>query len=116
MKFTTALVASILSFTTLDATAAAPTDTHSITVEYGDLNLDRPAGVAKLYSRIKGAARQACDEQSNEQMVSKQIYRACVTQAVSTAVARIDRPMLSDYVAQLGGKPAKPAPVSVAAR
>ena len=116
MKFTTALVASILSLTTLDAAATTPTDTRSITVDYGDLNLDRQAGIAKLYSRIKGAARRVCDEQSNDQTVSKQIHRACVKQAVSNAVARIDRPLLSDYVAQLGGKRAKTAPVSIAAR
>lgn len=117
MKFATALVTSILSLTTLDATAAAPTDdANSITVEFGDLNLDRQAGVARLYSRIKGAARQVCNQQSNDQTVSKQVYSACVKQAVSTAVARIDRPLLSDYVAQLHGKPANTAPLSVAAR
>ena len=45
-----------------------------------------------------------------------QTYPVCVKRAVSTAVARIDRPMLSEYFAQLGGNPAKTAPASVAAR
>jgi hypothetical protein len=35
---------------------------------------------------------------------------------VSTAVARLDRPMLTEYVAQLGGTPANTALASVAAR
>lgn len=117
MKLAIALAASMLSLTAPGAQAAAPNGhTHSITVEFGDLDLDRQAGVAKLYLRIKGAARRACDEQSNDQTVMKQIYLACVKDAVSTAVARIDRPLLTEYVAHVGGKPAKAAAVSVAAR
>lgn len=44
------------------------------------------------------------------------IARVCVHKALSVAVARINRPMLSDHFAQLAGKPAKTAPVTVAAR
>ena len=39
-----------------------------------------------------------------------------VQRAVSAAVARIDRPMLTDYVAQRHGKPAMTTGTSVAAR
>lgn len=117
MKLATALVASILSFTTLDARAAAPTDdAYSVTVQFADLDLNRQAGIAKLYLRIKGAARRVCDQQAIDQPVAGQTYPVCVKQAVATAVARIDRPLLSDYVAQLGGKPTKTAPASAAAR
>jgi UrcA family protein len=117
MKLATALVASILSLTALDARAAAPTgDAYSITVRFADLNLDRQAGIAELYVRIKGAARRVCAEQANDQLVAERNSPNCVKRAVSTAVARIDRPMLSDYVAQLGGKPAMTAPASIAAR
>ena len=116
MKLATALIASILSLTTLDTRAAAPADdAYSVTVKYADLDLTRQAGIATLYVRIKGAARRVCDQQASDQLVS-QSYPVCVKRAVSTAVARIDRPMLSDYVAQLDGKPATTAPVSVAAR
>ena len=117
MKLATALVASILSLITLDARAAAPTDdAYSVTVQFSDLDLDRQAGIAKLYLRIKAAARRVCDQQANERLVAKQTYDVCMKRAVATAVARIDRPMLSDYFARLGGKPAPTAPASVAAR
>lgn len=116
MKLATALVASMLSLTALDARAADPTgDAYSITVQFADLDLNREAGVAQLYLRIKGAARRVCAEQADEQLVAEQNRARCVKRAVSTAVARIDRPMLSD-LAQLGGKPVKAAQPSVAAR
>ena len=116
MKLATALVASILSVATLDARAAAPTDgAYSVTVQFADLDLDREAGIAKLYLRIKGAARHVCYQQAEEQPEG-QSYPACVKHAVATAVAHINRPQLSDYVAQLGGKPAKTAPTRIAAR
>jgi UrcA family protein len=117
VKLATVLIASILSLTTLDARSAVPTaDSHSVTVQFADLDLNREAGIARLYSRIKGAARRVCDQQASDLLATKQSYPVCVKRAVSTAVARIDRPMLSEYVAQLGGKPAKTTPASVAAR
>ena len=117
MKLATAFVTSILSLTTLDTQAAAPSDdAYSVTVQFADLNLDREPGIAKLYLRIKGAARHVCYQQAEEQPEATQSYPACVKQAVATAVARINRPLLTDYVAQLGSKPAKPALASVAAR
>jgi hypothetical protein len=75
MKLATALLASILSLSTL---------------------------------AVQGAARRVCEEQANDQQVN-QTYPVCVKGAVSAAVARIDHPMLSDYVAQA-------EPATVAAR
>nr|AQQ74653.1 hypothetical protein [uncultured bacterium] len=116
MKLATAFVASILSLTTLDAQAATPTDVYTTTVQFGDLDLNREAGIAKLYARIKGAARRVCYQQAEQQLVAKESYSACVNRAVTTSVARINRPMLSEYVAQLNGMPATTASTSVAAR
>jgi UrcA family protein len=109
MKFATSLVASILSLTTLGSRAAAPVDdAYSVTVHFGDLDLNREAGIARLYLRIKGAARRVCYQQADYQP-AMQTFPDCVNRAVSTAVARIDRPMLADYVARLGGKPSATA-------
>lgn len=117
MKIATALAASLLSLTTLAARGAAPIEDHYVvTVRFADLDLNRQAGIATLYARIKGAARRVCDQQASDQPEAKQAYGACVRHAVATAVARIDRPMLSDYFGQLGGKPARAALASVAAR
>ncbi|MEO8061648.1 MAG: UrcA family protein [Pseudomonadota bacterium] len=117
MKLATALVASVLSLTTLDARATGPTDdAYSITVPFGDLDLNRQAGIAELYLRITGAARRVCTQQANDQRVDEQDHASCMKRAVSTAIARIDRPMLSSYSERLGGKPAMIAPASIAAR
>jgi UrcA family protein len=116
MKLATTLVASILSLTTLAAQGAGPAeDAYSVTVSFADLDLNREAGIARLYVRIKGAARRVCEQQAKDQQLN-QTYPVCVKSAVSTAVARIDRPMLSEYVAQFGGSPAKTATASIAAR
>lgn len=115
MKLAPVLVASILSLTTLAARAAAPvTEALSVKVQFADLDLTREAGIARLYLRIKGAARQVCDQQAQHSL--RQTYPACVKQAVSAAVARLDRPMLSDYVAQLGGEATNTVRATVAAR
>jgi UrcA family protein len=115
MKRAIALVGSMLSLTSLDSRAAAPADeVYSVTVQFADLDLNRQAGLATLYRRIKGAARRVCDEQARDTF--NQTYTVCVRTAVSAAVARIDRPLLSEYVAQLEGQPARTASTSVAAR
>ena len=116
MKLAIALTASILSLTTLDARASVPNGdgVPSITVQFADLDLDRKAGIATLYARLDGAARRVCDQQAD--LRAKQAYRVCVNKSLSAAVARIDRPMLSDYVAQRGGKPTKTVTATVAAR
>jgi len=116
MKITTVLAASILSLSALDAQAAAPTDVYSVTVQFADLNLDSKAGIVTLYQRIKGAARRVCGDQANERLVAKHTYAVCLDLAVSTAVARIDRPTLSDYVAQRSGKRVVGTPARVAVR
>jgi UrcA family protein len=117
MKIAIALTASILSLTTLDARASVPTgdEAPSITVQYADLDLDHQAGVAMLYARLDGAARRVCDQQQAD-LRAKQSYRVCVNKALSAAVARIDRPTLSAYVAQRTGHPANTTRVTVAAR
>ncbi len=93
MKLATALVTSILSLMTLDARGAAPTDdAYTVTVPFADLDLRRQDGIAELYGRIHGAARRVCAQQADEQRVEDQHFAGCVKRAVSTAVARLDRP------------------------
>jgi UrcA family protein len=117
MKIAITLAASFLSLCALAARADVPVEEfHSVTVQFADLDLDRKPGIEKLYFRIKSAAKRVCDTQANERLVPRQSYDACVERAVSTAVARINRPLLTDYVAQRGGKPPKEAPAQVAVR
>ena len=111
MKLATALAAGFLACAALGVQATTPADVETITVRYADLDLDREAGVATLYQRIRGAAKRVCAEHAGERLVSKQAYAACLEGAVMGAVARIGRPMLSEYVARRLGErvPGTPA-------
>ena len=89
------------------ATAAAELE-QSITVRYTDLRLDRPADVARLYSRIKGAAQSisgAPDADLGNWV--DPAWQRCVDDAIGRAVVRVDHPELSAYhQRQLGLSPA----------
>jgi UrcA family protein len=89
------------------ATSAAEL-TESVTVRYYDLNLDRPADVARLYHRITATAKSICGVQDLEYSNwLNPVWQHCVDVAVGEAVARVDRPALSAYhQRQLGQSPA----------
>jgi len=72
-----------------ESVAGARHVTHSVTVEYGDL--DRGNGVAldKLYSRIEAAARRACGSYEPRDLRLRADWRACYDAAVADAVGRV---------------------------
>jgi UrcA family protein len=72
---------------------------QSITVQFADLDLDKPQGAAALFARIKNAARTVCRGYEGAAPAQKMRYKACVQFALSNAVARVDQPQLSDYFA-----------------
>jgi UrcA family protein len=99
MKIAAVLAVSFLVLGALDA-RADDTEVNTYKVLYADLNLDREAGVAALYQRLRVAAKRVCSDVASPMLASRKTYAACIERAVSTAVAQIDRPMLSDYAAQ----------------
>ena len=68
-----------------------------VDVHYADLNLDRTEGAAALYARLRAAARQVCGPLDSRELERRQRFNACVAQALSKAVATVDRPLLSAY-------------------
>jgi UrcA family protein len=66
-------------------------------VRFPDLDLSKMAGATALYSRRRHAARVVCDPLQSRQMEIAAEYRACMDRAVANAVARVDRPLLSEY-------------------
>ena len=80
------------------STPPAGEDVGRIVVRFGDLNLERPAGVAVLYRRLKLAAKHVCGEPEHPgSAIISVAWRACVTQAVERAVVKVDRPVLTAY-------------------
>jgi UrcA family protein len=116
MKIATVFATAILSLTAIGSLAAAPSEVNQVTVHYADLDLDREAGVAALFNRIKGAAKRVCSASYGETLVAKQAYAGCIRKAVSSAVARIDRHNLTEYVAQRSAPPVLGASTRLAAQ
>jgi UrcA family protein len=73
-------------------------DVEQITVHFGDLNLDQPAGVAVLYRRIRHAAEHVCGvPQAPGTNIPSHSWRICVTDSIERAVMAVDRPALTAY-------------------
>jgi UrcA family protein len=84
------------------ALAAAPTQTHSVTVRYGDLDLATSAGATVLYDRIETAARMTCDYPYGR-FGSLSGVGSCKGSAIADAVASVNNPLLSTiYTAHTG--------------
>jgi UrcA family protein len=96
-----------LTAMTLMAQAADEWEAKSRMVQLADLDLTKPEGVDALFKRLKGAAQEVCRPLLGEQLRPKQSYQVCIGFALSNAVARIDRPVLTDYVLNRAKK--KPA-------
>jgi UrcA family protein len=80
------------------STPPAAQDVGRITVRFGDLNLEQPAGVATLYRRLRLAAKHVCGEPQNPgSAIFAVAWHACVAQAVDRAVVAVDRPALTAY-------------------
>jgi UrcA family protein len=100
----------VLGFAATSVANADPQAPQSLTVQFGDHNLNNAQGVDALFKRIKNAAESVCNEFEGRSLKEKQLYSDCVDTALSTAITRVDRPMLSRYLA---GHSTTPRNVSV---
>lgn len=71
------------SLTPASAEEALP----SITVKFGDLNINNPAGAEVLYRRIQRAAERVCFYDDDAALPG--LRRVCYLQAVADAVAKV---------------------------
>ena len=95
----------VLGFATANVANADSQAPKTLTVQFGDLNLDNAQGVDALFKRIKNAARNVCSEFEGRTLSNKRLHADCVDTALSTAIARVDRPALSRYVVDRSTKP-----------
>jgi UrcA family protein len=72
-------------------------ETKSQQVVFDDLNLTSESGARTLLVRINKAARAACGPSTHSPLLPREAahQRACVTDAVDTAVRRVDLPVLT---------------------
>ena len=96
--------ATILSLAVLNAAHATEAVPKSRTVQYADLNLNKAAGAATLFSRIKGAAQAVCaGHRGGMTLRDRDSHADCMRSAVSDAVAQVDEPLLTEYVVNSSG-------------
>lgn len=74
-------------------TAGDLMDPPQKTVKYADLDVSNPEGAAALYARIEHAAREVCHPLEERDFRSL-AYDACVHQAITDAVTKVDRQAL----------------------
>jgi UrcA family protein len=84
-------------------------------VRFDDLNLRADAGVARLYDRLRVAARQVCGASYTTNLYAKTSYRRCVSETLSRAVAEVDVAELTARHEKQDG-PHRLAPAVIAVR
>jgi UrcA family protein len=72
------------------ASAAEPNEeTAQTVVRYSDLDLSQPTDAHRLYTRIKAAAREVCNNSPGYDLKLMRAYHACMTKAVNDAVSQV---------------------------
>jgi UrcA family protein len=93
-----ALTVGLMAAAAGESKAATPaTPARSVTVAYGDLNLNSTQGTDALYARIVSAARQVCGagEVDIRNLRSLAAERSCESNAIEQAVQAVHSPGLA---------------------
>ena len=72
-------------------------------VSYGDLNLNTEVGAEVLYRRLRHAAAEVCNPLGSVHAVVQAGWRACYDKAMNSAVASVNKPMLTALHNRLSG-------------
>jgi UrcA family protein len=104
-----ALALTCLTLLTVDVRAAEPeVAPPMVVVHYSDAAFGTAEGTAKVYGKLKTAARKVCGINAGGRLTLDEGIKAqeCFDKALADAVRRIDRPMLTSvhvkYSRQLG--------------
>jgi UrcA family protein len=69
---------------------------RSVAVSYSTIDLTTQRGADKLYQRLRYAAREVCEPLDERGVPSLRLaWSACYQQALSSAVAEVDRPLVT---------------------
>jgi UrcA family protein len=93
------LIASALAALALAGMAApsalAEKRTVSMTISYADLDLASPAGAKSMLNRLQKASRKVCGTSTHRSPEEMTWAKACMTDAMSSAVSRLNAPTVS---------------------
>lgn len=97
-KTTLAAAAAISLFAGVSTASAAtpPADTVSVTISYGDLDLNTHAGAQAMFARITHAVGQICGTQPDPQLIDKTLaYKSCMSTITDQALTRLGNARVS---------------------
>jgi len=89
----------------MPAAAALAGEMPSVTVQYSQADLDQPAGIARLHTRMALAAKSVCSRYEGDGLARQRVFRRCADQALAAGVTRIQNPALSAYHLRKTGQP-----------
>jgi UrcA family protein len=92
----TVFAALTCSIATVSFASDSP-DALQVKVKYADLNVSTTSGATSLYNRIRAAADAVCrpfHPSSNADLAGRQVFTACVHQAMSNAINEVNEPAL----------------------
>ena len=91
----------------LMASPASATDSPTVAVGYGDLDLGSPSGIAALNRRIESAARRLCEgHRSTLGPWGIVMYRNCFNGALASAQTQVSLAVARASGVQLANRPA----------
>ena len=100
------LLAALAGLCEAGAATIAPADElPQRTVRFTDLDVSHSAGAAALYSRIKSAAAQVCDQHGVRSLEAITSTRRCVDQAIERAVTEVNVPALTGVYRAKSARP-----------
>jgi UrcA family protein len=79
------------------ASLASGSDPPQRIVKFGELDLDKPAGVETLYRRLRSAAKEVCKPGISVPQTLRSKSRACTELTLADAVTQINHPNLTAY-------------------
>ncbi len=99
MKFVKTIVIGAAMAAASTAFAGAPLSGEPVSkaVRFADLDLSSTEGVSALYRRLHNAAESVCSSLKGASARTVVAYRDCRTEAVQSAVSRINAPMLTRH-------------------
>ena len=113
-------IAAMMAFNAASASTDGVSNVHSMPNEYltyvvrfPDLDVSKIEGAKTLYTRLRYAAKVVCEPLESASSWGYVRHSPCVDKTIADAVARIDRPLLSQYH-QLRTKGEKAGPVQLA--
>jgi UrcA family protein len=94
IRLTVASAFAIVAAVLLATSASASDSVKKITVNYAELNLDKPAGVKKLYKRLRNASEYVCG--GRQAVLQYRSAKRCYNEALAQAVIDVNKPLLSE--------------------